>query len=283
MGACPVVEVAAGLSRSSIAECEDEFRCAESLSFFKGVLRCVRIDAADDAQVPHVVFFECKTEIASPSECAGEYGAGLFLCGDIECQLEERRNKHVGTRPEFCVEHFLTVGEPLFAEVGFVGPVSVKLCEIIFGIIEMKHGRSVFFYFHGLRFAIGYFRPEFEYVFLYISHVMEFHFGLVYRIGHCNDCFLHALRGSAGGVAHVGKQRRLVSVGMVYVECRFIIVFHAMCQISLRPLWQSGIICFIQQLPSQIFLMETTVAIYHEHHACLVRCDDNGFDLSLYT
>ena len=68
--ACPVVEIAAGLSASAVAVSEIKVRCAERFAFGQRVFREIRVDTGNDAKVFLVVHLECETEVTRPAQRA---------------------------------------------------------------------------------------------------------------------------------------------------------------------------------------------------------------------
>ena len=273
---CPVVQVAGGLSRSLLADGEDEFRCAEGLVLFQRVARGVGVDAGQQTQAAVVCLLEDEAEVARPAQRARQYGAGLLGGGGAEGELEEGRHEHVGACAELGVYHLLAVFQPLFVEVGLVGPVAVILREIVFAAAQAEHGRGVFLDAHGLAFAVGYLRVQLEHILAGVGRVAEAHFGAVDGIGERHHRFAHAVGDGLLRVSGIGEQGRGVAVGVVHVQGRFVVVLHAVCHVCLRAGGQCGVVGAVEQFASQIFLADASVVAYAEHQRGVVCVDDDG-------
>ena len=106
--ASPGVKVTAGLARSVIAESEHKFGSREYFVRFQFIIRCIRVDGRDYAQVTNVVYFECKLEVTGPADRTQHHAALCFLCRLSESQFEERMCMHGGTAAQLGVDYFLS-------------------------------------------------------------------------------------------------------------------------------------------------------------------------------
>ena len=77
------------------------------------------------------------------------------------------------------------------------------------------------------------------------------------------------------GVALVGEQSGGVAVGAVDVQSRFIVVLHAVSEISLQAEWQRSIVGGIGDAFSEIALIEATVVAHGEHQRSVLRLHHN--------
>jgi len=201
------MEATACLSFSLRAVREIKVRSAEHFLCGQTVFRVIRIDSADYTQFVLVVYFESKTEVASPSDGSYQYFSGIFLRRIIKSQLEERGNKHIGACTQLGIDYFLTEGKLSFSHIGLVCPVTGKLGQEILATVQVKHRRSILTKYDRLLLFVADFSECTDNILFVISYIMQLYGNRIFIIFKGNHRLVDSVAGVIARMIYVFQQQ----------------------------------------------------------------------------
>ena len=289
VAAGPVVEAAAALGGTLLAQRKDKFGCREGASGFEFIVRGVGVDAGDYAQVAHVVHLEGEAEVARPAQRAHEHFALVFGHGLVQAHFEEGVRLHGRAAAEGRVDDLLAELKLLAAHLRLACPVAAELREVVGVAVEVDHGRAVGREHHGALFVVNDFGPRLDDVFFRVGHIVEHHLERVLVVAQ-----LHRRVYPAGHrfrpVRNVEELRRRVAVVVEHGKRGVKVVLAAATRIGFPSASGDAAVGtgvdvpfkilkvrFVNQFGTEISLVEPAVVAHLQEQVSLFRTDADYF------
>ena len=244
------MQVAACLSRTVVAEGEDELRCDERLASLQPVVGRIRVYSRYDAQSAHVVHLERTAEVARPSYRSEQCPSGVLLRRRAYAQLEERLHEHRRARSQLGVDGFLSERELLCGRLRLACPFAVIVGEIVCRLVEVEHGARISPQRDVRLLPVLYLAPRLDDVLPCVGGVVEGHLKRVFPVGKT----YHRLRASVDGaclrvlIIKIGGH---VSVGMRHRQSRLEEVLSARSHVRLVSPLAHAAVCSGVHAPSE--------------------------------
>ena len=108
-----------------------------------------------------------------------------------------------------------------------------------------------------------------------IDHIDQLNLILIYGVGESDHSLLCAVGQSRGLVILISKESGLVSIGMVDMDCRFVIILHTVSDESLGAIGNLAVVGLILQFLTEITLIETIIVGNVIHEGVVVGLDHN--------